>query len=187
MWNPKQSNLYQTCKNTHIRTSCRAFVSMWFSLGGRRLFLFCFILFRFGGGCIFFPLEWIGDCFWYSFFFYQDFFSSVSRIGHISSSCLLPHEKWLRNHRFLTVVTGICLLLSYHYHLGILVKIAWTVHPPQEGILQYLNQDTRIFTRRASTFLSQFLFFSPTSSFFLVQFFILTCVSTYLPIVLFCP
>lgn len=147
MWNPKQNNLYQTCKNTYIRTSCRAFVSMWFSLGGRRLFLFCFILFRFVGGCIFFPLEWVGGCFWYFIFFYQDFFSPVSRIGHISSSCLLPHEKWLRNHRLLTVFTGICLLLSYRYHLCILVKIAWTVHPPQEGLLQYLNQDKDLYEK----------------------------------------
>lgn len=81
-----------------------------------------------------------------------DFFSSASRIGHISSPCALPRERWPRNRRLLTVFTGLRLPLGYHDHLGIFVKIAWAVCPPPRRVTCGIEIRSRDLDRKGQHF-----------------------------------
>lgn len=122
---------------------------MWFSLGGRRLF--CFVLFGFRGVLyIFFPLGWGGGCFWY--FLPQISSAQPAELATSPVPVPSPHERWPRNRRLLTVFTGLRLPLGYHDHLGIFVKIAWTVCPPRRRVTCGIENRSRDLDRKGQHF-----------------------------------
>lgn len=128
LWNPRQNNLCQPCENTHIRP-CRAFVHEVFF---RREKLFCLVLFclGFGGFCIFPSKMGYGAAFgtfyhWFLRLCHQNW-------PHPQSLCPpsweMPGQCW-----HLAVLTGICLPLGHHDHLGTLVMLVWAVRPPRRA------------------------------------------------------
>lgn len=68
-----------------------------------------------GGGLYIFPLEREGDRFWY---FLPQISSAQPAESTTSQVFVPPPPRWLRHRRLLTVFSGFCPLLGYHYYVG---------------------------------------------------------------------
>lgn len=111
--------------------------------------------------------------------FYQDFFGSASRIGHISSPCALPPERMTKKSPSYCVYWG-RLLLSCRHGLGRLVRTACAA-PPSEGCLVVQKSGNKDLCRTGQHFSLPVPPLPSLSLFvgFVWLFFIVTCVSTF--------
>lgn len=114
MWNPKQSNLCQPCEDTSGLLAGHLSPMSFSFRRGRGCF--CFVLLRFiwGEGCIFFP--WKGKGTDFGIFYHRFLLLNQQNRPHLKSLC--PPQRWLRHRRLLTVFSGFCPLLGYHYYVG---------------------------------------------------------------------
>lgn len=148
MWNPKQNNLYQTCKNTH-KNSCRAFVSSVVFFRREKAVFFVLFCLHLGGILYIFPLKWVGGYFWY-------FLSQISlaQPAELATSadhipCLIKMTK--KSPTSYCVPWGLS-ATWFCYHWACL----WREHEqwsPSKGVLQYLYQETRNLYRKSHHFL----------------------------------